>query len=71
MTGLDFRRASDLFMGTERELAMALGMGEAELKRLRQRPETASADAVRRLAAVLAERARGMARVAQILGTDA
>lgn len=67
MSPLDFRRATDLFMGSEKELALALGIPEAELRRLRSEPHRASADTLRRLGEVLRERARGMERVGQML----
>lgn len=70
MPGLDFKRATDLFMGGEQELALALGLEIGDLRRLRQRPAEASDALLRELARVLSERARGMARVAEMLAPD-
>jgi hypothetical protein len=65
--GLDFRRAADLFLASEQELAMALGIPEEELQRYRERPREAPPAIVARLGAVLVERGRGMARVGEML----
>ncbi len=65
--GLDFRRAADLFVSTERELAMALGCSEAEVREYRRKPERTPDAVLGRLAEVLVERGRGMARVGEML----
>lgn len=64
---LDFRSATDLFVSTEEELAMALGVSVADLRSYRQNPANAPPEVVDRLAAVLVERGRGMARVGEML----
>lgn len=64
---LDFRTATDLFVSTEEELAMALDIPVADLRSYRQKPDSAPADVVRKLGVVLAERGRGMARVGEML----
>lgn len=70
MTGLDFKRATDLFLGTERELALALGLSEAELRNHRHEPGQVPAAVLDRLARVLIERGRGMVRVGELLGGE-
>lgn len=67
MSPLDFRRATDLFMGTDKELALALGVSADEVQRLRNEPHRASPELLRRLGGVLRERARGMDRVGEML----
>lgn len=64
---LDFRRAAALFMGTEKELAMALGIPEADLRAFRQKPGSVPDELMRRMGKVLEERGRGMIRVGEIL----
>lgn len=64
---LDFRNATDLFVSTEEELAMALGIPVADVRSYRQKPATAPPDVLARLGAVLLERGRGMARVGEML----
>ncbi len=64
---LDFRRATTLFMGTEEELARALGMEAGDLRRYRQQPESVPDDVLARLGNVLMERGRGMRRVGELL----
>lgn len=64
---LDFKRGTDLFMGTEEELARALGVDRAELSRHRADPGAAPASLVHDLADVLEERGRAMVRVAEML----
>ena len=68
--GLDFKRASDLFMGTPEELARALGIDEVALHRHRSRPDGVPEAVLVRLAAVLEERGRAMVRVAELLRGD-
>ena len=67
---LDFRNATALFTATEEELAMALGIPVGDLRSYRQRPESVPDDVLARLADVLAERGRGMIRVAEMLGDE-
>lgn len=68
---LDFKRATDLFMGREEELVRALDLETARLRQYRDRPAGAPAHAIRRLADVLEERGRAMVRVAEMLREDA
>jgi hypothetical protein len=65
--GLDFGKAAQLFMGTEQELANALGVPVADLRSMRTNPRTASPDVLARFGRVLEERGRGMARVGEML----
>ena len=65
--GLDFQRAADLFVSTERELAMALGCSEAELRGYRKKPESAPEAVLGRMGDVLVERGLGMVRVGEML----
>ncbi len=67
---LDFRTATDLFVSTEEELAMALGVPVADVRSYRQKPTNAPPEVVARLAEVLIERGRGMARVGEMLRDD-
>ena len=64
---LDFTRATDLFMGTEQELALALNVTVADLRELRTNPRRANAQLIERLAQVLIEHGNGMKRVGEIL----
>ncbi|MFW6330795.1 MAG: hypothetical protein ACOC3J_03625 [Gemmatimonadota bacterium] len=64
---LDFRSATELFVSTEEELALALGLPVADLRSYRQKPETAPTEVVHKLGQVLIERGRGMARVGEML----
>jgi hypothetical protein len=59
MAGLDFKRATDLFLGTERELALALGIKVDDLGRYRAHPERAPDEVLEKLGRVLIERGRG------------
>lgn len=70
MAGLDFKRATDLFLGTERELALALGLSESELRAHRREPGRVPDEVLDRLARVLIERGRGMVRVGELLGGE-
>jgi plasmid maintenance system antidote protein VapI len=70
VSSLDFRRATDLFLGSENELALALDIPPDELRRLRQDPKRASAELMVRLGEVLIERGRGMSRVGEMLRED-
>ncbi|HUH12848.1 MAG TPA: hypothetical protein VMK65_07045 [Longimicrobiales bacterium] len=67
---LDFKRCTDLFLGTERELALALGASPEEVRRLRGAPQAADDTRLTRLADVLEERGRAMLRVAEMLRAD-
>jgi len=64
---LDFKRAADLFVSTEEELAMALGIPVADVRSYRQKPGTVPDEVLRKLGDVLVERGRGMARVGEML----
>ncbi|HKJ92125.1 MAG TPA: hypothetical protein VJ957_03100 [Longimicrobiales bacterium] len=64
---LDFKRATDLFLGREDELALALGIEPDTLTDYRRQPAKAPTDLVSRLADVLMERGRGMMRVGELL----
>jgi hypothetical protein len=65
--GLDFARAAQLFMGTEQELAAALGISIADLRATRTNPALAPRPLLHKLGRLLEERGRGMARVGQML----
>lgn len=67
MAGLDFRRAADLFVSSDRELAAALRISAADVARFRARPESAPAELLSRLGTLLIERGQGMTRVGQML----
>ena len=64
---LDFRNATELFVSTEEELAMALGIPVADLRSYRQKPATTPPEVLEKLGAVLVDRGRGMARVGEML----
>lgn len=64
---LDFKRAADLFVSTEEELAMALGVSVADVRSYRQNPGTVPGDVLHKLGNVLVERGQGMARVGEML----
>lgn len=64
---LDFKRAADLFVSTEEELALALGLPIADLRSYRQKPATVPGEVLRRMGDVLVERGQGMARVGEML----
>lgn len=65
---LDFRTAMDLFVSTEEELALALGIPVADVRSYRQKPGSTPPEVLEKMAAVLVERGRGMARVGEMLG---
>jgi hypothetical protein len=67
MAGLDFRRAADLFISSEAELAAALGIPVGEVSRLRRAPDAAPSELLGRMGAVLIERGQAMARVGELL----
>jgi hypothetical protein len=64
---LDFARAADLFMGSEHELALALGITVADMRELRTNPRRASPELVHKLAGILIERGNAMRRVGELL----
>lgn len=64
---LDFRKATDLFVSTEEELALALGLPVADVRSYRQKPASTPPEVLEKLGAVLVERGRGMARVGEML----
>jgi hypothetical protein len=64
---LDFARAAALFMGTEQELSMALGIDIGDLRQFRTNPERAPAPLLAQLGRVLIERGKGMQRVGEML----
>lgn len=68
--GLDFAKATDLFMGTEQELAKALGMSVADVRAARAAPQRVPRDLMNRLGRVLQERGAGMRRVGEMLSED-
>ncbi|MBI4546302.1 MAG: hypothetical protein HY703_14025 [Gemmatimonadetes bacterium] len=67
MAGLDFRRATDLFLGTEGELALALGLSPADIQQYRKSPGRVTPEVLMLLGQVLVERGRGMVRVGELL----
>lgn len=67
MAGLDFRQASDLFMGNEVELAQALGVSADDVRGYRDEPGGVPQEVMQRLGEVLLERGRGMMRVGEML----
>ena len=64
---LDFKRAADLFLASEEELARALGIEVGDLRSYRQNPDSAPDALLTRMGEVLVERGRGMARVGELL----
>lgn len=67
MDGLDFRRAADLFISSDRELGAALRITAADVARYRRQPDTVPPEVLARLGTVLLERGRGMMRVGELL----
>ena len=67
---LDFSTATRLFMGTEDELAAALGVSVADLRSARANPQRVPPALLARLGKLLEERGKGMARVGQMLQED-
>jgi hypothetical protein len=67
---LDFSKGSALFMGTEQELAQALGIDIGDLRQLRTNPQRAPKAVLARLGRVLTERGAGMQRVGEMLLED-
>ena len=64
---LDFQSAAALFMGSEQELARALGISIADLRASRTNPVRVPPELVRKLGKVLVERGAGMRRVGEML----
>ncbi len=64
---LDFKRASDLFLGSEKELALALAVPVGDLRDFRQNPDRVPEELLRQLGRVLVERGNGMRRVGELL----
>lgn len=71
MAGLDFRRATDLFLGSTDELARALGLDAERVQAYRNRPRDVPPAVLARLGDVLIERGRGMTRVGEMLRENA
>ena len=67
MAGLDFRRAADLFLSSEKELGAALGIPTGDVARYRRMPDAAPPELLARLGALLVERGRAMTRVGELL----
>ncbi|MGH7500861.1 MAG: hypothetical protein ACREL7_03805 [Longimicrobiales bacterium] len=67
---LDFARAAQLFMGSEDELARALGISVADLRAQRAQPQRAPSDLLARMGRILVERGQGMTRVGEMLIED-
>lgn len=68
---LDFKRATDLFLGREEELARALRLDLAILRQHRKQPGAAPASLLHDVADILDERGRAMIRVAEMLRDQA
>jgi hypothetical protein len=68
---LDFRRATDLFLGREAELAQALRIDTATLRQHREQPGAAPSSLLHAVSDVLDERGRAMVRVAEMLRDQA
>ena len=64
---LDFTSAAKLFMGSEEELAAALGLSVGDLRAARATPNYVAPEVMKKMAAVLIERGKGMARVGEML----
>ena len=68
---LDFARAAALFMGSEQELASALGIPIGDVRAFRNDPSRVPPSIIMKLGNVLVERGRGMQRVGELfLGHD-
>lgn len=67
---LDYARATQLFMGSEEELARALGVPIADLRSLRANPQRATPAQLEQLGRILVERGNGMRRVGEMLVED-
>lgn len=64
---LDFKRATDLFLASENELALALGVPIGDLRDYRQNPDRVPEAVAERLGKVLVERGNGMRRVGELI----
>ena len=64
---IDFKRATDLFLGSEQELALALAVPLGDLRDYRQNPDRVPEALLRQLGRVLVERGNGMRRVGELL----
>ncbi len=67
---LDFRSAAELFLSSEQELALALGVPLADLREYRQNPGRAPEALLARLGQVLIERGKAMTRVGELLAGE-
>lgn len=67
---LDFASATQLFMGSEAELARALGIEAADIRAYRTNPTRVPKQLLHRMGAILVERGRGMIRVGEMLQED-
>jgi hypothetical protein len=67
---LDFAKAGTLFLGTEQELAQALGIGIGDRRQYRANPQHAPKPLLAKLGQVLSERGAGMKRVGEMLLED-
>ena len=67
---LDFTSAARLFMGTEEELAVALGLAIGDLRAAKATPNHVSPELTERLGRVLVERGKAMSRVGEMLMDD-
>lgn len=68
---LDFTRAVALFMASEQELALALGIPIGDLRAYRNNPDRVPPGVLAKMGRILIERASGMQRVGEILVEDA
>jgi hypothetical protein len=68
---LDFAKAAALFMASEQELALALGLPVGDLRAYRNDPARVPAAVLHKLAQVLLERGKGMQRVGELLLDEA
>ncbi len=68
---LDFERGVALFMASEQELALALGIPIGDLRAYRNNPTRAPATVIATLGNVLVERGKGMLRVGEMLLEEA
>lgn len=68
---LDFKSATDLFMGREEELAMALQIDPDAVRQHRDRPAAVPSALLHAVADVLEERGNAMVRVAEMLREEA
>ena len=64
---IDFSRAVALFMASEQELALALGIPVGDLRAYRNNPNRVPASVMAKMGRILVERAQGMQRVGEML----